>query len=260
VPGTAPEPPVGLVTPYRPQLVMTVGLGALAASALVVAGLLAARRGRAMLLALLVGAAAGSLNEAPLDVFVLAYYPPEGQWTLYESFGRPIPVWVLPAHMLLFAAVPYLLATAMRRWSARRVGWSGCLALALCDVLIEIPMQTPYYGDHPFRVFGFPMAMAAVNAATMTAIAVAVVRFEPRLHGGRQAWAAVLPLVALPAGTYACGFPVFGAVAAGLSTPAITAAGLLSVGLALGAVHTLLGLAEPKPTPVAAAPAGRARG
>ncbi len=240
--GAAPQPPPGLVTPYLPQLVMTVGLGALAAAALLVAMVLALRQRRGTLLAMLLGAAAGSLNEAPLDVFVLAYYPPRGQWTLYESFGRPIPVWVLPAHMLLFAAVPYVLAAAMRRWGARRVGWSGCLALAVCDVLIEMPMQTPYYGEQPFRVFGFPMAMAAVNAATMTAIAVTVLLVEPRLAGRHQALAALLPLAALPAGTFVTGFPVFGAVAAGAPTGIIAVAGVVSIAAAVLAVQGLLAL------------------
>jgi hypothetical protein len=88
------------------------------------------------------------------------------------------------------------------------------------------------------------MAMAAVNAATMTAIAVTVLRLEPRLAGWRQGAAAALPLVALPAGTFGCGFPVFGAVAAGLPALPATLAGLVSIGLAVVAVHVMLGLAE----------------
>jgi hypothetical protein len=240
---TAPAPPPGLVTPYWPQFGMTVGLGALAVVALAVAAWLAVRQRRAVLLAMLAGAAVGSLNEAPLDLFVQAYYPPEGLWPYYGSFGRPIPVWVLPAHVMLFAAVPYALAAAMRRWGARRVGWSGCAGLALCDVLIEIPMRTPYYGDHPFRVLGFPMAMAAVNAATMTLIAVTVLRLEDRVTGWRQVSAVALPLTALPAGTYACGFAVFGAVGAGWTGGPVMLAGLVSVGLSLLAIHALLGLA-----------------
>jgi hypothetical protein len=225
---------------------MTAGLGALALVALAASVHQVIRHGRAVPLALVVGAAVGSVNEAPLDLFVSAYYPGQGQWTLYESFGRPIPVWVLFAHIMLFAAAPYVLAQLMRRTSARRVGWLGCLGLAVSDVLIELPNQSilTYYGDHPFRTFGFPLAMAAVNAATMTAIAVAVLLLEPRLTGWRQALAAVLPPAALPAGTFAFGFPVFGAVAAGASTWLIAAGGLASIGLAMLAVHGLLALAE----------------
>lgn len=242
----APQPDTGLVTAYLPQLVMTVGLGAVAAAALGAAVHQFVRHRRAVPLFLVVGAAVGSVNEAPLDLFVSAYYPGQGQWTLYETFGRPIPVWVLPAHVVLFAAAPYVLARLMRTVSARRVGWLGCLGLAVSDVLIELPNRSilTYYGDHPFRVFGFPLAMAAVNAATMTAIAVTVLLVEPRLEGGRQALAALLPLAALPAGTFVTGFPVFGAVAAGASMGVIACAGLVSIGLALLAVHGLLSLAE----------------
>lgn len=243
--GGAPRPDTGLVTAYLPQLVMTAGLGALALVAVAAAVHQLVRYHRAVPLFLLLGAAVGSVDEAPLDLFVSAYYPGRGQWTLYESFGRPIPVWVTFAHILLFGAAPYVLARLMRTVSARRVGWLGCLGLAVSDVLIELPNRSilTYYGDHPFRVFGFPLAMAAVNAATMTAIAVTVLLVEPRLTGRRQALAAVLPVAALPAGTFATGFPVFGAVAAGAPAGVIVAGGLASIALAMLAVHGLLTLA-----------------
>jgi hypothetical protein len=93
-------------------------------------------------------------------------------------------------------------------------------------------------------VFGFPLAMAAVNAATMTAIAVTVLLVEPRLRGRRQALAVVLPLAALPAGTFAVGFPVFGAVAAGAPSGLIALAGVVSMALAMLAVNGLLAAAH----------------
>jgi hypothetical protein len=234
------------VTAYLPQMMMTVGLGSLALLALGAAVHQFVRLRRAVPLFLIIGAAIGSVNEAPLDLFVSAYYPRAGQWPLYESFGRPIPVWVLPAHVMLFAAAPYVLSRLMRATSIRRVGWIGCLGLAVSDLLIELPDRSilTYYGDHPFRVFGFPVAMAAVNAATMTAIAVTVLLLEPRLRGRYQVLAAVLPLAALPAGTLVTGFPVFGAVAAGASAGVIAAGGLVSIALSMLAVHGLLALAE----------------
>lgn len=53
----------------------------------------------------------------------------------------------------------------------------------------------------------------------------------------------MLPVAALPAGTFVTGFPVFGAVAAGAPAGIIVAGGLASIALAMLAVHGLLTLA-----------------
>ena len=89
---SAPQPPTFAQTPFVPQLPLTIGCVTVAA-ALIAYGLVKLRRDHSPILLLLIfGATVASLQEAPLDIFVSAYYPREGLWMSYETFGRPVPI------------------------------------------------------------------------------------------------------------------------------------------------------------------------
>jgi hypothetical protein len=243
----APRPTI-TETPYLPQLLLLIGC-VLAAGVMIVHGVRLWRRERSpVMLLLIAGATVASLQEAPLDIFVSAYYPKPGLWWAYETFGRPVPIWAIFAWMVLFAGSPYLLARQMRRKGVRRVGWIGVAWLAVVDVLIELPCLAvylyEYYGDQPLRVGGFPVHMVAVNAATMMAITVAVYCLEGRVRGKLVGLAFVLPGLAVPASTMSLGLPVWSAVGAGLPGPLMLVASLLTIGLAVAALHGMMRLAE----------------
>jgi hypothetical protein len=245
---SAPQPPTFAETPFVPQLWLTIGCVTVA-TGLILYGLVTLRRDRSPTLLLLVlGATVASLQEAPLDIFVSAYYPSEGLWRSYETFGRPVPVWANFAWMVLFAGAPYLIAQAMRRGSVRRVAWIGVLVLAIVDVLIEMPNLAvnlySYYGGQPMLVAGFPMHMLAVNANTMMGIAVAVYLGESRLRGRLRLLAIIVPILAVPASTMSLGLPVWSAVGAQLPAPVTWAAAFLTVGLSLWSISGMLRVAE----------------
>src|ERR1700757_2035933 len=139
-----PQPPVNVATPCVPQLGLTI-LCVTAAILLIAYGVHRWRDdGSPVLLLLIAGATAASLQEAPLDIFVSAYYPHRHLWTVYETFGRPVPVWAPFAWMVLFAGAPYVLAQAMRRGSVRRAAALGIVALAVTDIVIELPAQAAH--------------------------------------------------------------------------------------------------------------------
>lgn len=245
---SAPQPPTFAQTPFVPQLSLTIGCVTVA-TALILYGLVKMRRDRSPALLLLIfGATVASLQEAPLDIFVSAYYPREGLWSSYETFGRPVPVWANFAWMILFAGAPYLLAQAMRKYGVRQAGWLGMLALAVVDIAIELPNLAvnlySYYGDQPLRIGGFPMHMVAVNAATMMAITIAVYLGESRLRGKLRLLAIVVPILAVPAGTMSNGLVVWSAVGAQLPTAVTWVASFVTIGLALWSIHGMLRLAS----------------
>jgi hypothetical protein len=245
---SAPQPPTFAQTPFVPQLALTVGCVTVAAG-LIAYGLVRLRRDRSpALLLLILGATMASLQEAPLDIFVSAYYPRQGLWMSYETFGRPVPIWANFAWMILFAGAPYLLARAMRRYGVRQAGWLGMLALAIVDIAIELPNLAvelySYYGDQPLRIGGFPMHMVAVNAATMMAITVAVYLGESRLRGKLRLLAIVVPILAVPAGTMSNGLVVWSAVGAQLPAAVTWTASFATIAMAMWSIHGMLRLAD----------------
>ena len=245
---SAPQPPTFAQTPFVPQLSLTIGCVTVAAG-LIAYGLVKLRRDRSpSLLLLIFGATVASLQEAPLDIFVSAYYPREGLWMSYETFGRPVPVWANFAWMILFAGAPYLLAQAMRKHGVRQAGWLGMLGLAIVDIAIELPNLAvslySYYGDQPLRIGGFPMHMVAVNAATMMAITIAVYLGESRLRGKLRLLAIIVPILAVPAGTMSNGLVVWSAVGAQLPTVLTWIASFVTIGLAMWSIHGMLRLAD----------------
>jgi hypothetical protein len=245
---SGPHPPLHEVTPFVPQLVLTI-LCVAGAAGVVGLGIRRWARDRSpVLLLLIAGATVASLQEAPLDIFVSAYYPPQHLWWVYESFGRQVPVWAHFAWMILFAGAPYLLAQVMRRGPLRRVAWLGVLYMAIVDIVIELPAQAShlyfYYGDQPLKVGDFPVTMAVVNAATMMAIAVAIYLGEGRLHGRQRLLALIVPALAVPASTMSLGLPVWTAVGADMPLGVIYLGAFASIALALWAVHGMLWIAE----------------
>jgi hypothetical protein len=203
------------------------------------------RAGSPVLLLLVLGATVASLQEAPLDIFVSADYPRPGLWVLFETFGRPVPVWATFAWMILFAGAPYLLARAMERKSPGQVVWLGALGFVFVDIAIEVPTHAvPYYGDHPLSVGGFPLGMGAVNSVTMMGIATAAYLLETRVRGRLRLLAVVVPGLVLPAVTMTVGLPVFSAVGAGAPAAVRYPAVLLTFALAALALHGLARLAQ----------------
>jgi hypothetical protein len=214
-----PEPPTHAVSPYVAQIVQTAACAAVGGALCVLALWRSRRRGSALLLLLIVGSVVASFQEAPLDIFVSAYYPHRHLWTFWETFGRHIPIWATFAWIILFAGAPWFIAQAMKMHPVRQVVWIGVAANVIIDVLIELPGQAAhlyyYYGHQPLTVGGFPLSMAAVNAATTTAIAVAIYLGDGRIHGRAQALVCLAPILAVPASTMSVGLPVFSLVGAG---------------------------------------------
>jgi hypothetical protein len=245
---SAPQPPAHAVTPFVPQLELTI-LCVTGAVLLIAYAIRRWRRtGSPVMLLLIAGATVASLQEAPLDIFVSAYYPHAHLWTVYETFGRPVPVWAPFAWMALFAGAPYLLADAMRRGSVRKAAGVGILCLAVVNIVIELPAQAThqyfYYGNQPLKIGGFPMSMVAVNASTMVAIAVAVYLGEDRLRGRMRLLALVVPGLAVPASTMTTGLPVWSAVGARWPTGLLYVAALATFALSFAAIDGMLALAE----------------
>jgi hypothetical protein len=185
----------------------------------------------------LAGGAVCVLFEPIVDILGLCWYPRDGQWTLFETFGRPIPVGVLFGYMWAFGGLSAVAYTVLRQ-KGRRALWR----LYPLFIGVSIPFELianhtgyyVYYGNQPLRIFDWPAWWGPVNFAVPIVAAVLIDRFRPHFSGCRTAGLALLLPMADGAVNGAAAWPVWSALnAPGLPTVVVQLAGALSVALAV---------------------------
>jgi hypothetical protein len=185
----------------------------------------------------LAGGAVCVLFEPIVDVLGLCWYPRQGQWMLFETLGRPIPVGVLFGYMWAFGG---LSAVAYR--VLRDKGPGALAKLYPIFIAVSIPFELianhtgyyVYYGHQPLRILEWPAWWGPVNFAVPVVAAVMLVRFRPLLAGPRLLVAASFLPMADGAVNGATAWPVWSALnSPGLPAVVVQAAGLASVGLAV---------------------------
>jgi hypothetical protein len=184
--------------PHTPQTVATIGVG-VAVFVLVVVVLFAWFRTRSLIYPVVViSGAIAALNEPIADVLGLVWHRGPGQWNVFTTFGRPIPLWAVFAYPLYFGGGTCLVLLVLRHGVTRRGLWTGFLGVCAIDVLLEIPILHSnlyvYYGYQPFKVFGLPLIWLFINAIGCLIAAVAIRLGENYLRGGLRPLF-ILPLV-----------------------------------------------------------------
>jgi len=125
------------------------------------------------------GAGLSVLYEPMGDVFTKVAYPPLEQISLFTSFGRPTPLWLLPNYFFFFC-VPVLLFIqfVLQKFTIKRM-WVAYGALVLFVGLFEQPGIVGdywrYYGEvEAFSLNTYPVWVAFVNAHSIAMIATGV--------------------------------------------------------------------------------------
>ena len=234
--GPLPQPPAGAM-PRGWQVVYTVLL-ALPLVGLAGWCLRQWRRERDPVpLLCLAGGAVCVLFEPIVDILGLCWYPRSGQWKLFETLGRPIPVGVLFGYMWAFGGLTAVAATVLRR-----KGPAALWKLYPVFIGISIPFELManhsgyylYYGHQPLRILDWPAWWGPVNFAVPIVAAVMLARVRPVLTGPRLLLAALFLPMADGAVNGATAWPVWSALnAPGLPAVVVQAAGLLTVLLAV---------------------------
>jgi hypothetical protein len=137
---------------------------------------------------LLIGAALTSVLEPILDVLGMAFHP-RNQPILFETFGRPMPVWVLPLYTFYMSAFTMLVWRALERGAGRKTLWRFFLGFCLFDFVMEsigIPLKVwVYYGNQPLRVWNFPWWWAPCNAGGPVLAGIVLYCLRRKLSGWR---------------------------------------------------------------------------
>ena len=131
---------------------------------------------------------------------------------MFETFGRPVPLWVVFGYVLVFGLLPTLDLALLRRGATYKVMWAATAINLAVDTAIEVPLTGQrlyyYYGDQPFMIGQFPMPQLAVNGTCALLIATVVFRFPQAFTGVRALWL-LLVAPASQLGALAVGVPAF---------------------------------------------------
>jgi hypothetical protein len=176
-----PQPPTDMVMPQTAQLLATIGLWVPATALFVAAAVYWRRSGSPVYLLGMFGGLIAAFNEPIADILLNCYHAEIGQWTVFSSFGRDIPLWAVGFYPIYFGGLTLLIYT-----------------LVLGNVVLEWPVlplhMYLYYGDQPYRILGFPILVGVLNTLGATLGAVVMAHLADWLTGPRR-----LLILAIPA-------------------------------------------------------------
>ncbi|MBA2279959.1 MAG: hypothetical protein H0W25_01810 [Acidimicrobiia bacterium] len=207
-------------------------------------------------LLLIAGGALCVFLEPMVDVLGLCWYPRGSSFEIFELLGRPIPFLVLPGYTFFMGGLTVI---ALHRLEV--VGPKGLLQLYPVMILLELPFEIlavrtevyVYYGQQPLRIIDFPVWWLFVNTMVPVIAAVLLRAMRPWLVG--PVALIVIPfLPAVDAGVNAAlAWPTWTVLNSDVPTAVTQLAGLLTCGMAVGALVLLVRALEGRLGPAAAA-------
>ncbi|MBA3741980.1 hypothetical protein [Sporichthya sp.] len=185
-----PYPPTEKTVDTTGQWVMALGTSAALAVALVLTISFAVRRREAWPIVILISAAFCSLMEAIYDnSFNLWFYTGPDFFTGYSGMGIHVPWWVPVTYVWVYGAQAVWLAHRIESGATRRD--VSLYSVALWVVFTGFEMvgtnvgTYDYFGEHPYRVAGFPIWVSVANTGIVVVAAVAVTKLRHLLPGFR---------------------------------------------------------------------------
>lgn len=126
---------------------------------------------------LVLAVAVGSLIEPLYDTAYHLFWLDNGdQWTLFTAFGLPQPVWVMPAYIMVFAFPALVLSRKIEQGAGLDTIWKFAALTAFTTTIFETVAVNidlyVYYGDHPMRLFDYPLWIGFMEAAQITGFAI----------------------------------------------------------------------------------------
>jgi hypothetical protein len=202
------------------------------------------RRKRTLVpLLLIVGGIVATGLEPVWDVLGLCWFPRGDSTTLFEAFGRPMPIFLPLAYGWFLGG---LALWFLRRFQTGATFTSlvrGWLVLAVVSMILETPAVTSgvyvYYGGQPFNLWGFPLWWPINNALLPVTLAFLLFKAMPYLVGWHAL--AVIPLVPSTLGiSYgATAWPIFMTLNTEFSYGVKTIAAVASLGLVFLALKAM---------------------
>ena len=195
----------------------------------------------------MVGGALAILLEPIVDVLGQVWFPRDGQWRLFETWGRPIP-WFIVVYIWYVGGQAYLSYRRLDQGGRGRDIWKLYGLFFLANVICETPglymNLYAYYGHQPLNFFRLPLWWPAVNSAMPILAGTLIFLLRPYLQG----WRVLTVILLIPAAdgmaNAAVAWPTWNALNTRLPAAAVWAAGCLTVALASLMIHFIAQVAE----------------
>jgi hypothetical protein len=208
------RPPVDMPMNGTAQIWATIVTGGLAT--LMFAGALwEMRRTRSpFLLFLLIGGAISIVNEPFTNVLGNVYHYSIGQWNLFTTFDRPMPIWVVFAYVIFFGGITAMYEKLMEYGVSRARLWSAFVTVLAANLTFDLTAihggLYVYYGFQPMSIWGSPVLWwVFVNGTGPVIAATLMSRWRDWFEGRKLLLAALLPAATQAACTGMIGLPVF---------------------------------------------------
>ena len=183
----------------------------------------------------LVGGLIAMFNEPIVDHNGLVWFPTDGQWTLYTTFGIAQPIWLAMAYLWFFGGQPMVIWRFLEKGLPARSLWKAFGLVVLVDIVLEHPGLYAdlflYYGHQPFKFTRFPLWWGVVNATTPIVAATLVHVLRKEWKGWRVLGVVVLLPIVQAATNAGTAFPIWNTLNTRLPWPVVWGAGVVSVGL-----------------------------
>ncbi|MDD5175070.1 MAG: hypothetical protein PHQ05_01425 [Sterolibacterium sp.] len=248
-----PSVPTHMVMPTEFAMNLTIVHGICAAIALIYGLRLALINRELIPLLVILGGGVAVLAEPMVDVFGMCYWTENGQWTLFESFGRKIPVIGLFGYIAFFGGATLQFLQQFRNGASYWHVWKLFLIWAVIEGISEpypISMGVwSYYGAQPFSLFSFPYWWPPVNTVGAYTAAFLIYKLLPYLTGVRQLLIVLAVMTGDIMGNAAVAWPVWSALNSKAGYAATIPAAILTLVLCGIAMHFFAKQAEQKNTP-----------
>ncbi|MCK9250576.1 MAG: hypothetical protein M0P31_16565 [Solirubrobacteraceae bacterium] len=228
------------------QSLVTFALWGLTIALIVYAVYLSRRDRSPIALYLVLAVAVGSLIEPLYDISYHLFWHAfdetgaNRQWTLFEAFHLPQPVWVMPAYVVVFAGPAIFMYKGLAKSTSTRHVFKLALITACTTAAFEILMINlelySYWSPQTLRVLDYPIWIAFMEAAQITGFALLVALLSRK---ATNHWQLLTVFVLFPANfaysTLGAGFPGIIAINSSESPSEVlmACAGLASIGLAM---------------------------
>jgi len=196
-PTTVPLPPIDLVMHPEWQLWLTIFFGITGLASWVYGVRIAIKEKSIVPLLVIAGGSIAVLGESLIDIVGLCYWTEQGQWTLYEAFGRKIPYITLGSYTTFFGGIVLYTLRQFEQGAPAKtlyisfICWM-CIEWAWEPIPIHYGVWS-YYGAQPFRVLDFPLWWPPVN--TVGAFSAAFLIWKVKKYLSGLSLLAILPLV-----------------------------------------------------------------
>ncbi|KAI9729998.1 MAG: hypothetical protein M1834_006196 [Cirrosporium novae-zelandiae] len=225
IPSTRIQPPPDMVMPSNEQLVFTVATQIPFIYLIYVAirNIYICRDPTCLLFTL--GGMIASLYEPIVDVLGMCFFPHSGNWTIFEFWNQPIPLFVPMTHSWYVGGVGYWFwirfqakdKNGRKKMRGKDI-WNLWASSFFANMILKYPALYmgiyTYYGYQPLTIGPFPMWWPAVNATTPMVAASLINILSPYLKGMK--YFVILPLVAISEGISngGCAWPTWMALSA----------------------------------------------